>query len=330
MSAINPPETILNLSTAYWASRCLHITAELGVADTLEDVPQTATELAKKTGADARTLHRVMRALANRGIFELDAGLFSHNAASRLLRTNAEGSMRSMALMAGLPFNWNAFGALGDSLKSGRPAVASIVKKDIFAYLGAHPEEARIFNEAMVGVSFTRIAHVLEAYDFGGAEVVSDIGGGLGHLLTAVLDANPRAQGVLYDLPEVIDQAKRSDNPRIEYVAGDFFRDRIPSCDIYMLMTVLHDWSDDESIEILQNIRAGARPGAKVLLIEGIVEEGSSGDFVIDLDIEMLALTTGRERMRHEWESVLNSAGLRLQNIRPAGPWYSVIESVVP
>ena len=330
MKAINPAETILKLSTAYWVSRCLHITAELGVADVLDDVPQTAAELARKTGADASALHRVMRALAERGIFELKAGFFSHNAASRLLRTNAEGSMRSWAITNGLPVFWNAYGALGDSLKTGRPAIELTAKQKLFDYLGAHPEEARIFAEAMVGSSFAKIGPVLEVYDFRRAELVADIGGGLGHLLAAVLGANLHAKGVLFDRREVIDQAKRKENRRIEYVAGDFFRDRIPPCDIYMLMTVLHDWSDDESIQILRNIRAGARPGAKVLVIEGIVEERSSGDFLIDRDIAMLALTTGRERTRQEWESVLNGAGLSLQRILPAGQWTAVIESVVP
>jgi C-methyltransferase len=154
MSTANPAETLLNLSTAYWASRCLHIAAEVGVADALHDEPETALELAKKTGTDPGALHRVLRALANRGIFELKGGRFSHNDASRLLCTNAEGSMRSRAVIDGLPVHWNAYGALGHSLQTGRPAVESIIKEpNFFAYLGAHPDEARIFAGAMVGKS---------------------------------------------------------------------------------------------------------------------------------------------------------------------------------
>jgi len=271
-----------------------------------------------------------MRALANHGIFDLKAGLFSHNAASRLLRTNVEGSMRSRALADGLAVHWNAYSALGEGLRTGRPAFELTAKQKLFDYLGAHPEDGHVFAEAMVASSFARIGPVLEAYDFRGSKLIGDIGGGLGHLLTAVLGANPLAKGVLFDLPEVIDQAKSKQDPRIGYVAGDFFRDRIPSCDTYLLMNVLHDWSDAESIEILRNIRAGARPGAKVLVIEGIVEEGSSDALLTDIDIEMFAMTSGRERTRQEWESVLNGAGLSLRRAMPAGPWNKVIESVVP
>ena len=50
------------------------------------------------------------------------------------------------------------------------------------------------------------IASVLGAFDFDRFGVIADIGGGRGHLLQAVLDATLTAKGVLFDLPEVIDQ----------------------------------------------------------------------------------------------------------------------------
>jgi ubiquinone/menaquinone biosynthesis C-methylase UbiE len=89
-------------------------------------------------------------------------------------------------------------------------------------------------------------------------QTIGDIGGGLGHLFYAVLDRAPRARGVLFDLPQAVEHARRAANPRVSYVGGDFFKDPIPSCDAYMMMMVLHDWSDDESIAILKNIKANA------------------------------------------------------------------------
>ena len=107
MTERNPAETILVLSTAYWASRCLHVVAEFGIADALGDEPLTAAVLAAKTGTNADALHRILRSLTNHGIFVLKDGRFSHNPASRLLRSNDPASMRSLARMMGLNIHWD-------------------------------------------------------------------------------------------------------------------------------------------------------------------------------------------------------------------------------
>jgi hypothetical protein len=130
---------------------------------------------------------------------------------------------------------------------------------------------------------------------------------------------------VLFDLPEVIAPAKARADGRVTYVGGDFFKDAVPSCDAYLMMTVLHDWSDEEAKAILANMRRTAPAGAKLLLVEGVVGQGGAGDFATDLDIEMLVMTTGRERTEAEWRRLLADAGWPIARILPAG-WCSVIE----
>jgi hypothetical protein len=229
----------------------------------------------------------------------------------------------------GLKVHWDAYGELGSVLRTGQPPIAQVTQGGLFPHLAAHPEEARLFNEAMAGKSVSQIGPVMAAYDFSAFGTIGDIGGGLGHLLCAVLEKAPQARGVLFDLPQAIVRARESNMPRVSYVSGDFFRDPIPPCDAYLMMTVLHDWSDAESIAILQNLRAGAPRGAKLLLIEGVVEPTARNNFILDLDIEMLAMTTGRERARAEWDSVLSRAGFRLTRIVPTAASSSIIEAEI-
>src|SRR5512143_1174702 len=118
MTEGNPAQTILVLSTAYWASRCLHVVAESGIADALGDEPATAAALAAKTGTNPDALHRILRALVNHGVFALKDGRFSHNPASRLLRSDDRASMRSLARMMGLNFHWDVYRELAHSLKT--------------------------------------------------------------------------------------------------------------------------------------------------------------------------------------------------------------------
>jgi len=321
-----PPKIIQDLAVAYWASRCLHVVAELGIADVLGDAPQTAESLAQASGTNPQALHRVLRALCNHGVFVHDGATFAHNAASRVLRSDEPGSMRSLTRMMGLKVHWDAYRELDTGLRNGKPAIASVVEGGLFGYLQAHPEAGRLFDEAMAGKSFAQVGPIVAAYDFSAFGTIGDIGGGLGHMLNGVLERVPRARGVLFDLPQVIGQARRTANPRIDYIGGDFFKDPIPSCDVYMLMTVLHDWSDAESVAILKNIKTSAPRNAKLLILEGVVQPDAHDHFLLDLDIEMLVMTTGRERTRQEWDAVVGGAGLRLARVIPAGPWSSIIE----
>lgn len=328
MSDVLPPaQTVQNLAVAYWASRCLHLVAELGIADQLGDAPETAEALARASGVRAQALHRVLRSLASHGIFEYDGERFAHNAASRTLRSDTAGSMRSLARMMGLKVHWDAYRELETAVRTGTPSIVAVTEGGLFPHLRSHPEEARLFHEAMAGKSFAQVAPVLQAYDFRAFGTIGDIGGGLGHLLYGVLGQSPNSRGVLFDLPQVIEQARRRAHPAVTYVGGDFFKDQIPSCDAYLMMTVLHDWSDDEAVSILGNLKSNAPRTAKLLIVEGIVRAETRNDFLKDLDIEMLVMTTGHERTEGEWNAVLRRAGFRIVRVIPAGPWSSIIEA---
>ena len=330
MSTVNPAQRVSSLTRAYCVSRCLHLVAEFAVADSLDDVPLTAVELAGRLGLNPGALHRMLRVLVSHGVFTLTDGRFSHNDASRLLRTGTPGSLRAAARTFGLPFWWNSYGALEHTLRTGRPATESAGGPALFDYLDAHPQEAGLFAEAMQGNAHALIPLILQVCDFRDARVVGDIGGGLGHMLGAVLATNSAAQGILFDRPEVIDKVRATAAPRIRYVAGDFFRDRIPACDTYLIMRVLHDWPDAETVAILANIRAGATAGARVLVIEGVLDESSPGPLA-EVDIQMLVITGGQERSEEQWRRLLTDAGMSLRRIVPtASPLASVIEAVVP
>ena len=322
-----PARAVQRLATAYWASRCLHVVAELGIADRLGDEPQTAEALARAVRVEAPPLHRILRALASHGIFVHDGERFAHNDASRLLRSAAPGSMRSFARMMGLKVHWDAYRELDTVLSTGEPPIAKAAPGGFFRYLRAHPDEARVFDEAMAGKAALTIRFVIERYDFRGFSTIGDVGGGQGHLLYAVLEQAADARGVLFDLPEVIERARERAHPRVHYVGADFFHDAVPACDCYLMMTVLHDWSDAECAVILENVKARAPRGAKLLLIEGVLEPRARQDFKVDLDVEMLVMTTGRERTEADWRTVLTRGGFRLSRLLDAGPLGSIIEA---
>lgn len=331
MNAADPRQTALQLATAYWASRCLHVIADLGIADHIGDEPQSAEALAGAVGANPRALARVLRALAAHGVFEEVAGSFRHTAASRLLRSDHPQSQRAFVRMMGMPVHWEAYGKLEHSIRTGESAMTCIAPGGTFEYFASHPEEARLFDEAMTAKSHENIANVLRAYDFSGLTSIADIGGGRGHLLRAVLAANPGVTGVLFDLPHVIGAlASSPPTDRLALRSGSFFTDPLPVCDAYLLMSVIHDWGDPEATAILEAVRRAAPRHARILLLEMLLPDVPGPHPAKFLDIEMLVMTSGgRERSRADYERLLEAARMRLARVIPTQSPTVILEAVL-
>ena len=322
-----PPEQIVkDVAIAHAVSRCLHVVTDAGVADALGDVPLPAAELARRVSLDADALARMLRLLAAYGIFAAGPDGYSHTPASRLLRADDPRSLRALVRMRGLPVIWRGFTELATAAQTGTPLTDWSA---LVAYFAAHPVEAAVFNEAMVAKSQTAIPAVLDAFAFDAFELVADIGGGRGHLLQAVLARAPRARGVVFDLPHVIADAAAAAAPRLKLVAGDFFVDALPAADLYILMDLLHDWTDADAARILAALRRAAPAHARVLIIETLVAETPGPHFSKTLDILMLALTGGRERTAAEHARLLGGAGFRLQRVVPTASQYSLVEAIV-
>jgi hypothetical protein len=300
-NASDPAALVADLSRAHIAARCLHVIAECGAADAVGDAGATPAEIASQTGFDADALDRMLRLLAAHGIFARRAdGRYEHTPASRLLKTNEPGSLRSYVRMAGMPAFWDRFTELGRTARAGgrQHDMASLVE-----YFAAHPEESAIFNAAMVSKSRTVLPAVAAAYDFTPFATIADIGGGRGHLLKLILERTPSAHGVLFEQPHVI--ADTEPVPQLSLVGGDFFADALPAADLYLLMDLLHDWVDTDAARILSAVRRAARPHSRVLIVETLVPDIPGPHFGKTVDIIMLAVTGGRERSEKQHAALL-------------------------
>jgi hypothetical protein len=329
MMGSNPVSTVLQIAGGYCLPRCLHVVANLGVADALNETPRTAADLAASVGAHPDALGRVLRLLAAHGVFECQGDTFRHSLASRLLRTDQPQSLHAIARMFGLPINWDICRALEHTVRTGLPAADKVFPGGFWAYFAEHPEENGIFNAAMAAKAHGQIAGIVAAYDFSGFRMIGDIGGGRGHLLHAVLDSAPDANGVLFDLPHVVAEAASLASGRLKLQPGDFFKDALPSCDAYLLMEVIHDWGDEQASAILKAIRRSAPPDSKLLLIEQIIPADPGPDWTKTLDIHMLALLGGRQRTRQEYEELLAGAGFSFRGEIDTRAGISILEAVL-
>ncbi len=328
MMGPDPVATVLQIAGGHCLPRCLHVVADLGVADRLDETPRTAAQLATSVGVQPDALGRVLRLLAAHGVFEYEGDAFRHSPASRLLRSDHPQSLRALARMFGLPISWASWEALQHSVETGLPAAEKVVPGGFWAYFAEHPEDNSIFNAAMTAKAHGQVAGVVTAYDFSGFGLIGDIGGGRGHLLRAVLDAAPQASGVLFDLPDVLSEVSGLASERLKLQAGDFFRDPLPACDAYLMMEVIHDWGDEQAIAILKAVRRSAPPEAKLLVIEQIVPDDPGPHWTKTLDIHMLALLGGRQRTREQYEVLCAKADFSLERQIDTAAGISILEAV--
>ena len=161
---------------------------------------------------------------------------------------------------------------------------------------------------------------------------MTDVGGGHGFLLTAILERHPEMQATLYDLPQVIETIDGSLNPavarRIRMEKGNMFESVPAGADAYIMKNILHDWPDDRCGKILSGCRAGVREGGKLIVVENIVPGGSGFSPAKIRDLTMMLFTGGKERTEEEFGALLAASGWKLNRILPTRSQLSVIEAV--
>ena len=329
----DPTATLLRLTNGYQVSQSIHVAATLNVADLVADEPRAAAELATALAVNEDALYRLLRALATVGIFrEVEGRSFVATPMSALLRSGHPRSMRGWPVFIGRPQHWTAWGDLLNCVRTGEDAPHHLLGESVWEYRAREPGEASIFNAAMAAISRGVTEALVEAYDFDRYARIVDVGGADGTLLVGILSANPRPHGVVFDLPRTVaDAAAVIDSAglgaRCDIVPGSFY-ERIPAGgDAYILRAVLHDCTDEQSRQILQNIHGAMAPDGKVLIIEGIMQPAASTPRDAFTDLNMLVATGGRERDLQDWETVLASAGFELAGTTATASRFHVIEA---
>ncbi len=320
-----------------WMAQAIYVAAELRLADLLAAGPRTSEDLAAVTATHAPSLRRLLRALTTIEICEeREDDSFEMTPMGSLLGTDVPGSLRSWILWWG-SYLWPVWGNLLYSVKSGESARKLLMGTEGFEHLEQDPEGAAVFHQGLVELTRLISESVVRVYDFSGVRRIMDVGGGYGELLVTILKAYPAASGVLFDLPHAIEGGKRrfADaglTSRCEFVEGSFF-DSVPrGADAYILKSVIHDWDDEKSRLLLENCRRAMDTEGRLLLVERVLpdrmEISADHQAAARSDLTMLVALAAQERTETQFRNLLNSAGLRVSRMIPAGMTFSVIEAV--
>ena len=329
--ALAESEQLTRMIASAALSRAICTIGELGVSDHIKaGAPESIATLARLTGAHERSLYRLLRFTASYGVFQETGNRhFDHTPLSAALGTEAPGSFRPATRMFHRMFKgWDG---LDHSIRTGEAGAVKVFGEPMFDYIGRNPELGPFFDAGMTAFHGHETQAMLDAYDFSEVRTLADIGGGNGLLMAAVLQRYPQMQGMLFDLGHVSGRARAGLKalglePRCAVVDGSFFEAIPPGADAYLMRHIIHDWTDEESVQILRNCRKVMPAHGRVLLVEFIVSAANQASLAKDVDMMMLAFPGGMERTPEEYAALFEQSGFRLASVTPTRSAVSVVE----
>ncbi|WP_234380271.1 acetylserotonin O-methyltransferase [Streptomyces sp. CMB-StM0423] len=307
--------------------------AELRIADHLRPAGATAAEVADAESLDPQATFRFLRACAPLGLASCQDGeRFTATPLLRTLRAGRPGSLRDLALYGGTASHWAPWGNLSQAIRTGSPQTVATLGAPLFDWLAAHPEDAAVFTASMNAMTRGLARQLADVIDLKDAGTAVDVGGASGNFVHTLMLRHPELTGVVLDLPHAGADAMASAErlgvaDRFTFVGGDFF-EKVPAGDVHLLKFVLHDWDDDSAVRILENCRDALTPGGRVLIAELVVDRLGERGLPPLMDLNMMALSTGRERSVDEFRCLCQRAGLHLSRVSASASLVSVLEAV--
>ncbi|KAI0390141.1 O-methyltransferase-domain-containing protein [Xylariaceae sp. FL0594] len=336
--------------------------------DILQRIPVSGpgipyNELAAASGVPEGSLRAVARMVITMGFLSEPAeGRVAHNDLSAAF-------VKDRHLMTWLlhmvnhtvPF-MNAFARaterFGDSTKPNETAFNVAFGTDLayFPYLKSRPDLESEFDAYMQSQSQVhggaRVEYLLEGFDWAslreGAQVV-DVGGGSGNASLAVARIYKTLRFVVQDQATPIENARkrkaeaaageeegeREAWKRIELLEHDFFeRQPVRGADVYLLRMIIHDWADEQAVQILQQLARALKPDSRILIMDMVIPAPGSttilGEAALrEKDLCMRQVFNAKERETGDWQDLIGKVDppITIRALkRPVGCQHSVIE----
>jgi len=325
------------LKSANYELGALQAVAQYDIATALSSGPMTADQLASHVeGMNPQRLYRTLRFLsAVGGYVELDTK-------SRAFTLTKSGEELLPEHPGGAHFELMSTGSdevarlLPDTLRSDVPSAFFLhTGMTHWQFLKENPDQSRLFDKKMEAILQPVLPFIEESIDGSAYEEIIDIGGGNGTLLKSLRMRYPDLPLRLFDLPDVVQNAVPDLVERgISTFEGNFLdADHIPDFDAQtclLMSRVLHDWSDDDAIVILKNLKSKSKKGTELKVFEMVMKEEDLSSSVAVRDMTMMLLYgDARERTLEDFARLFEASGWKVQAIIP-GPQSHVAITIVP
>ena len=315
--ARNRAGTMFDLVVGFSYSQILRAVVESDLLDELKEGPLGAADVARRIDLPqdaALCLLRAARALdlaeevvedgwmlgQQGAVLQADRGtqamIHHHRLLYRDLEEPLELLRKDRAEATELSRFWTYAGALHGAAEAGRET----------------SEYSRLMATSQQFVA----DQVLASFRFPPSGRLLDVGGGHGAFLSHVGRAHPGLELGLFDLPEVVENAREPlsrefREGRLRCHPGNFFSDAIPAgYDLVSLVRILHDHDDGPALDLLRNIRRALGPGERLMIAEPMARvPGAEAMGEAFFGLYLWTMGSGRVRSAAEIRAMLLEAG---------------------
>ncbi|MGA3303558.1 MAG: methyltransferase [Methylovirgula sp.] len=333
MSANAPnPSHIMQIGMGFLASKTVLSAVELGVFATLGKGAMRGEDLRQRLQLHPRSAADFLDALVALGFLTREgdgaAAAYSNAPdAAAFLDPASPTYLGGILLMANRRL-YRFWAGLTEALRTGEPQNESKGGDgDLFAKLYADPKALEEFMDAMAGVQLGNFAALAEKFDFSRYQTCCDVGGASGALSIAVARRHPNLRCISFDLPQVRPVAERkiaaSGLDQIEFRAGNFMTDELPSADVVTMGNILHDWGTATKEMLIAKAYAALPVGGAFIAIENIIDDGRRENaFGLLMSLNMLIETKdGYDYTFAQFDGWCRKAGFeKTERIPLAGP----------
>jgi len=293
------PDRILQLGTGFFGARTVLSAAELGLFTELARGPLDAETLRRRLGLHPRGALDFFDALVALRLLERADGQYRNSVEADLFLDRQKPSYVGGILEMCAHRLFAAWDSLTESLRTGEPPVKIQRGADAFAELYRTPEQLESFLKGMTGISLGTGKVIAEKFPWRQYRSFADVGAAQGAVPVQIALAHPQLQGVGYDLPvvqPVFEKYVQAQGvaDRVKFVAGNFFKDSLPTVDVIIMGHILHDWNMEQKRELIRKAFTALSSGGALLVYEALIDdERRENAFGLLMSLNMLIETKG-------------------------------------
>jgi hypothetical protein len=299
MSAELSPAGIMQLGTAFWASKALLSAVELGVFTELTKGPLDAEALRQRLQLHPRSAHDFFDALVALGMLDRKDGRYANTPETAMFLDRSKPSYVGGMLEMANARLYGFWGSLTEGLRTGRPQNEAKTGGDFFPVLYSNPARLKQFLQAMTGVSSASGKAIAEKFPWKKHRTFIDVGCAQGCVPVRVALAHPHISGGGFDLPVVgpiFEEYVASFDlaSRLRFFSGSFFEDPMPQADVLAMGRILHDWNLEQKKALLAKAHAALPKGGALIIYESVIDdERRQNTFGLLMSLNMLIETEG-------------------------------------
>ncbi|PKG52332.1 methyltransferase [Olleya sp. 1-3] len=287
--------------TAHWKYMTVNAACKLNLFDVLGETGKTKNQISKLLAVPEENIELLLKGLENIDFLDRIEDKYVLNSLSILLTDKHPESLKYACL------NWSgdhleAWSDLDISLKSGNSFFENKYEMNYFDFLNQDEAKLDNYHKAMFAYAKDDYCNITDVINFNEHKSVMDVGGGYGAAISSVKELLPNLECYLFDLDKVISKCNLENG--VKLIKGDFFVEIPQIAEAIILSRVLHDWNDEKSNQILNNMYHALPENGCLYIIENC-----SDKIEVDLSLlslNMLTMCESFERSSYEYIALAN------------------------